>query len=145
MRDHLERLHRSAQLLYLDLPYSVDELKAAAWDVIGANELPSCYLRPIAFVGYGELGVSAVGNPVDVAIMLWEWGAYLGPETGQWRQHDASRLIEDGLAQWSGEDFCVSNNCDRDPASAGVIPRDSKCAAIKAERSADLSLTACGR
>ena len=80
LNDHLERLHRSAQLLYLDLPYSVEELKAAAWDVIGANELPSCYLRPIAFVGYGELGVSAVGNPVDVAIMSWPWGAYLGEE-----------------------------------------------------------------
>jgi branched-chain amino acid aminotransferase len=51
--------------------------------VIGANELPSCYLRPIAFVGYGELGVSAVGNPVDVAIMSWPWGAYLGEEGQQ--------------------------------------------------------------
>jgi branched-chain amino acid aminotransferase len=80
LTDHLERLHRSAQLLYIDLPYSVEELKTAAWDVIGANELPSCYLRPIAFVGYGELGVSSVGNPIDVAIMSWPWGAYLGEE-----------------------------------------------------------------
>jgi branched-chain amino acid aminotransferase len=69
LTDHLERLHRSAQLLYLDLPYSVDELKTATWDLVGANDLPSCYLRPIAFVGYGELGVSSVGNPVEVAIM----------------------------------------------------------------------------
>ena len=80
LTDHLERLQRSAQLLYLDLPYSVEELKTATWDVIGANELPSCYLRPIAFVGYGELGVSSVGNPIDVAIMSWPWGAYLGEE-----------------------------------------------------------------
>jgi branched-chain amino acid aminotransferase len=80
LTDHLERLHRSAQLLYIDLPYSVEELKSATWDLVGANELPSCYLRPIAFVGYGELGVSAVGNPVDVAIMSWPWGAYLGED-----------------------------------------------------------------
>ena len=80
LTDHLERLHRSAQLLYIDLPYSVEELKTATWDLIGANELPSCYLRPIAFVGYGELGVSSVGNPIDVAIMSWPWGAYLGEE-----------------------------------------------------------------
>ena len=82
LTDHLERLHRSAQLLYLELPYSVDELRTATWDVVAANELPSCYLRPIAFVGYGELGVSSVGNPIDVAIMSWPWGAYLG-EDGQ--------------------------------------------------------------
>ena len=68
-RDHLERLQHSAQLLYMDLPYSVEELRTAAWDLIGANGLPSCYLRPIAFFGYGELGVSAQGNPVDVVIM----------------------------------------------------------------------------
>ena len=80
LSDHLERLHRSAQLLYLEIPFSVEELRAATWDLIGANELPSCYLRPIAFVGYGELGVSAAGNPVDVAIMSWPWGAYLGEE-----------------------------------------------------------------
>jgi branched-chain amino acid aminotransferase len=78
--DHLERLQRSAQLLYMDLPYSVEELRTAAWDVIGANELPSCYLRPIAFYGYGELGVSSKGNPVEVAIMSWPWGAYLGED-----------------------------------------------------------------
>src|SRR5690348_8524228 len=80
LTNHLERLQRSAQLLYMELPYSVDELRTATWDVIGANELPSCYLRPIAFVGYGELGVSAVGNPIDVVIMSWPWGAYLGEE-----------------------------------------------------------------
>src|SRR6266568_4222902 len=83
LTDHLERLHRSAQLLYMDLPFSLEELKTATWDVIGANELPSCYLRPIAFVGYGELGVSSLGNPVDVAIMSWPWGAYLGEEGQQ--------------------------------------------------------------
>ena len=61
-------------------PYSVEELRAACHELIGANGLPECYLRPIAFFGYGELGVSPLGNPVDVVIMSWPWGAYLGEE-----------------------------------------------------------------
>jgi branched-chain amino acid aminotransferase len=80
LEEHMERLHTSAQLLYMDLPYSVDELRAATWDLIGANELPACYLRPIAFYGYGQLGVAARDNPVEVAIMSWPWGTYLGEE-----------------------------------------------------------------
>ena len=80
LRDHLERLHNSAKLLYMDLPYSVDELREVCKEVICANGLPSCYLRPIAFYGYGELGVQARGNPVEVAIMSWPWGTYLGDD-----------------------------------------------------------------
>ena len=80
LSEHLKRLELSAKLLYLELPYSLEELKAATWDLIGANELPACYLRPIAFSGYGQLGVAARDNPVDVAIMAWPWGAYLGEE-----------------------------------------------------------------
>jgi branched-chain amino acid aminotransferase len=80
LKEHMERLHNSAKLLYMQIPYSVDELRAACWDLIGANELPACYLRPIAFYGYGQLGVSAQDNPVDVAIMAWPWGAYLGED-----------------------------------------------------------------
>src|SRR3712207_1518906 len=80
LTDHLERLHNSARLLYMDLPYSVEELRAACMELIGVNGLPECYLRPIAFYGYGELGVSAQANPVDVVIMSWPWGAYLGDE-----------------------------------------------------------------
>jgi branched-chain amino acid aminotransferase len=80
LTDHLERLHNSANLLYMDLPYPIEELHAACMELIGANGLPECYLRPIAFSGYGELGVSTAGNPVDVVIMSWPWGAYLGDE-----------------------------------------------------------------
>ena len=64
----------------MELPYSIEELRAACHELIGVNGLPECYLRPIAFFGYGELGVSAVGNPVDVVIMSWPWGAYLGED-----------------------------------------------------------------
>jgi branched-chain amino acid aminotransferase len=80
LHEHLQRLHDSAKILHMELPYSVDELRAATWDLIDANGLPECYLRPIAFYGYGRLGVSAAGNPVEVVIMAWPWGAYLGDE-----------------------------------------------------------------
>jgi branched-chain amino acid aminotransferase len=80
LTDHLERLHDSANLLHMELPYSVEELKAACNDVIAANGLPECYLRPIAFYGYGELGVRPSGCPVDVVIMSWPWGTYLGDD-----------------------------------------------------------------
>jgi len=80
LTDHLQRLENSARLLYMDLPYSVDELRAASMELIGVNGLPSCYLRPFAFVGFGELGVSAQGNPIQVVIMSWPWGAYLGED-----------------------------------------------------------------
>jgi branched-chain amino acid aminotransferase len=80
LTDHLERLHNSAKLLYMEIPYTIDELRAASMEVIGANGLPECYLRPIAFFGYGELGVATAGNPVDTVIMSWPWGAYLGEE-----------------------------------------------------------------
>src|SRR5437763_2276754 len=80
LRDHLQRLDNSARLLYMELPYAVEELRAACLELIGVNGLPECYLRPIAFYGYGELGVSAVGNPVDVVIMSWQRGAYLVEE-----------------------------------------------------------------
>src|ERR687887_923853 len=80
LRDHLERLVNSAKLLYMQLPYSVDELRTVCMDVICANGLPSCYLRPIAFYGYGELGVAARDNPLEVVIMSWPWGTYLGEE-----------------------------------------------------------------
>jgi branched-chain amino acid aminotransferase len=78
--DHLQRLENSARLLSMELGYSVADLREACHEVIAANGLPECYLRPIAFFGYGELGVSAMGNPVDVVIMSWPWGAYLGEE-----------------------------------------------------------------
>src|SRR5437016_5174259 len=82
LTDHLKRLENSAKLLGMDLRFSVEDLWAASHELIAVNGLPECYLRPIAFFGYGELGVSSVGNPVDVAIMSWPWGAYLG-EDGQ--------------------------------------------------------------
>jgi branched-chain amino acid aminotransferase len=80
LTDHLERLHQSARLLHMELPHPVDELRSACHELIGTNGLSECYLRPIAFYGYGELGVHPGTNPVDVVIMSWPWGAYLGED-----------------------------------------------------------------
>ncbi len=80
LTDHLDRLHNSARLLSMEIPYSVDELRAASLELVAVNGLPECYLRPIAFYGYGELGVAAGANPVETVIMSWPWGAYLGEE-----------------------------------------------------------------
>jgi branched-chain amino acid aminotransferase len=80
LTDHLKRLEDSAKLLHMDLPYSIEELRQASHELVATNGLAECYLRPIAFYGYGELGVHPGTNPIDVAIMSWPWGAYLGEE-----------------------------------------------------------------
>jgi branched-chain amino acid aminotransferase len=80
--DHLDRLADSARLLRMELPFTVEELRSACVELVAANELLECYLRPIAFYGAGELAVRPRDNPVEVAIMCWPWGAYLG-EDGQ--------------------------------------------------------------
>jgi len=80
LTDHMQRLHDSARLIHMTIPYSVDELKDASNELLEANGLAECYLRPIAFSGYGQLGVSARDNPIDTVIMSWPWGTYLGEE-----------------------------------------------------------------
>jgi branched-chain amino acid aminotransferase len=78
--DHFRRLHNSARLLHMSIPYSVEDLTAATNELLGTNGLAECYIRPIAFYGYGQLGVAARDNPVETVIMSWPWGAYLGEE-----------------------------------------------------------------
>jgi branched-chain amino acid aminotransferase len=80
LTDHMQRLHDSARLIRMKIPYSVEELQQATLELLAVNRLPSCYVRPIAFYGYGALGVPPRDNPVYVAIMSWPWGAYLGEE-----------------------------------------------------------------
>ena len=81
LEEHLVRFENSARILYMDLPFSTEELRAATHEVVAINGNASCYIRPLAFYGYGELGVSSVGNPVDVAIISFPWGAYLGEDS----------------------------------------------------------------
>lgn len=79
-REHQERLHASGKIYFMDIPYSVDELMEATKALIRANELDACYIRPIAFRGYGEMGLNPLNSPVDVSIAVWPWGTYLGED-----------------------------------------------------------------
>jgi branched-chain amino acid aminotransferase len=80
LTDHMRRLHDSAALLHMELPYSVEELVEATKETIRANRLDSCYIRPIAFLGYGEMGLNPLPCTVNVSIAAWPWGTYLGDE-----------------------------------------------------------------
>lgn len=80
LTDHIKRLFRSAKIYRMDLPYTVEKLVEAVKETIKANELKSCYIRPIAFRGYGEMGLYPMKAPVEVSIAVWPWGAYLGEE-----------------------------------------------------------------
>jgi branched-chain amino acid aminotransferase len=78
--EHLDRLERSARLYYMEVPYSLEELRDAMHELIRRNGLASCYIRPLAFRGYGEMGLYAQSAPIDVIIAVWPWGAYLGED-----------------------------------------------------------------
>ena len=80
LTDHMQRLHHSAQLIDMELPYTIEELRSATNDLLTANSLRECYIRPIAFYGLGQLGVKARGNPIETVLMAWPWGTYLGEE-----------------------------------------------------------------
>ena len=80
LTDHMERLHESAKLMMIDVPFSVEELVEATKETIRVNEIDSCYIRPIVFLGYGEMGLNPLPCPVNVSIAVWPWGTYLGDE-----------------------------------------------------------------
>jgi branched-chain amino acid aminotransferase len=78
--EHIERLLRSAELYYMPVPFSAEELRSATRELVVRNGLRSCYIRPIVNRGYGTMGLNPLDVRVDVAIACWEWGAYLGDE-----------------------------------------------------------------
>lgn len=80
LRAHMDRFENSADLVDIDLPYSVDELFDAVKETIRKNDMKDCYIRPIAYYGYGKMGLNPEGAPVEVAIAVWPWGSYLGEE-----------------------------------------------------------------
>src|SRR4051794_30764633 len=101
-QDHLRRLERSAQLYYMDIPYSRDQLREATHELIARNGFRSCYIRPLVFRGHGPMGLDPLDNPVEVSIAVWEWGAYLGEEgqrngirarVSSWRRISPESLI----------------------------------------------------
>jgi branched-chain amino acid aminotransferase len=102
LREHMQRLVNSCKVLLIPLSYDLEELVTAARDVVRANDASQgIYLRPLVYLGYGEMGVNPAPAPVNVAIAAWPWGAYLGEEgllTGvslkvsTWRRHDPNAV-----------------------------------------------------
>ena len=101
LTDHIVRLHNSAKIMMMDLPYSVEELVAATKATVKSTGLPSCYVRPIAYYGYGEMGLNTLPCSVDMAIACWPWGAYLGDDAvekgvrmkiSSWTRHDHNTM-----------------------------------------------------
>jgi branched-chain amino acid aminotransferase len=97
LTEHIERLHRSAHMLGMEIPFSVDELIDATKATVASTGLDECYIRPIAYFGYGEMGLNTIPCSVDVSIACWPWGAYLGDDavekgirlkTSSWTRHD---------------------------------------------------------
>jgi branched-chain amino acid aminotransferase len=80
LKEHIARLIESGKIYFMDMPFSQEELRAGTKDMLKANSLEECYIRPIAFRGYGEMGLSPLQSPIDVAIAAWPWGTYLGEE-----------------------------------------------------------------
>ena len=79
-QDHVDRLFRSAQAYFMELPFTAEEIRSATLDLIARNKLSSCYIRPIAYRGYGSMGLFPLAVDVDVTIAVWEWGLYLGED-----------------------------------------------------------------
>ncbi len=80
LTEHFQRFLNSAKIYRMDLPYTIDELNEAAKETLRINGYEEAYIRPLAFRGYGALGVNPAPCPIEVAIMVWKWGAYLGAE-----------------------------------------------------------------
>jgi branched-chain amino acid aminotransferase len=101
LTEHMERLHNSAKIVGMELPYSVEELVEATKATVRASGLPSAYIRPIAYYGYGEMGLNTLPCEVDVSIACWPWGAYLGEDAvtkgvrmkiSSWTRHDHNTM-----------------------------------------------------
>jgi branched-chain amino acid aminotransferase len=102
LRDHIERLFASAKVFLIDIPYTVDELVEATKAVVRVNRLDDgCYIRPLVYLGYGEMGLNPLPSPVNVSIAAWPWGSYLGDDgvangvsmkISSWRRHDPNAV-----------------------------------------------------
>ena len=101
LREHMERLERSAAMMHMEIGYTVDEMCQAVLDVIRENKLEACYIRPLVYRGYGSMGVDPLGAPVEMIIAVWPWDSYLGEEAlikgvkvavSSWRKHGINSL-----------------------------------------------------
>ena len=101
LTDHIKRLLESAKIFMMDTPYSVAELVEATKETVAVNGLDQCYIRPIVYLGYGEMGLNPLACKVDVSIAVWPWGAYLGEEAmahgvrmiiSSWQRHSPNAM-----------------------------------------------------
>lgn len=102
LREHMARLLRSCKILMIDVPFNLDELCEGVLDTVRANDMTNgCYIRPLVYLGYGEMGVNPLPSPVNVAIAVWPWGAYLGDhgmangvrmKISSWQRHNPNAM-----------------------------------------------------
>ena len=101
LTDHIERLFNSAKIFLIDIPYTVSQLVEATKETVRVNGLQSCYIRPLVYLGYGEMGLNPLPCPVNVSIAVWPWGTYLGDEgikqgvrmkISSWQRHDPNAM-----------------------------------------------------
>ena len=101
LTDHIKRLFRSAHIYSFEIPFSLDQIVQATKETVRVNGLKSCYIRPLVFHGYGEMGLNPMFAPVNVSIAVWSWGTYLGEEAlengarliiSSWRRPDPNAL-----------------------------------------------------
>ncbi|MGH2656462.1 MAG: branched-chain amino acid transaminase [Actinomycetota bacterium] len=97
LTDHIKRLFRSAQVYMMDIPYSLEEMVQAAKDTVRASGLKACYVRPIVYRGYGEMGLNPLNAPINVTVGVWPWGTYLGDDCLE----NGARLI---ISSWRRPD-----------------------------------------
>jgi branched-chain amino acid aminotransferase len=98
---HIKRLFRSAKIFMIDVPFTEDDIVAAVKDTVAASGLTSCYIRPLGYLGYGEMGLNPLPCPVNVSVAVWPWGAYLGDEgiangvrmkISSWQRHGVNAM-----------------------------------------------------
>jgi branched-chain amino acid aminotransferase len=101
LTDHIRRLFDSAKIFMIDVPFGVEEIIEATKATVAVNGLDQCYIRPIVYLGYGEMGLNPLPCPVNVSIAVWPWGAYLGEESieagvrlkiSSWQRHDPNAM-----------------------------------------------------
>ena len=98
---HIKRLFRSAKIFMIDVPFTEDDIVKAVKDTVKASGLGSCYIRPLVYLGYGEMGLNPLPCPVNVSVAVWPWGAYLGDEgiangvrmkISSWQRHGVNAM-----------------------------------------------------
>jgi branched-chain amino acid aminotransferase len=101
LTDHIQRLFNSAKIFMIDVPFTPEQIIEATKETVRVNGLPECYIRPIVYLGYGEMGLNPLPCPVNVSIAVWPWGTYLGDEgirhgvrmkISSWQRHDPNAM-----------------------------------------------------